>query len=82
MNMTVNSFNYVIENGAITGATVAFEGNDGNGQYINAQVKVLASDLASGQTFLTVTASDIQTLAQTKFKNYAENGFTDTTTKA
>ncbi|MCI1699983.1 hypothetical protein [Liquorilactobacillus nagelii] len=80
MNMTVNSFNYVIENGAITGATVAFAGNDSNGQFINAQVKIAVSDLASGQTFLTVTPEDIQKLAETKFKGYADNAFTTTAT--
>lgn len=80
--MTVNSFNYVIENGAITGATVAFAGNDGNGQFINAQIKIAVSDLASGQTFLTVTPEDIQKLAETKFKDYADNAFTTTTVTA
>lgn len=79
MTITINNLSYQFNaDNTVNYVQAQFGGNENN-EYINAQVKVTADDLA-GKAFADLTTAQIQTIAQAKFKKYVDDATTTTTT--
>jgi len=66
-NLEVNQFSYNFDNGNITSAQVGLYGNNsGDGEFINASIRVKQDDLPDGKTFMQVAMGDMVTIARQK----------------
>lgn len=78
MTITINNLSYQFNaDNTVNYVQAQFGGNENN-EYINAQVKVTADDLA-GKAFADLTTAQIQTIAQAKFKKYVDDATATTT---
>ncbi len=66
-NLQVNQFSYNFDNGTVTSAQVGLYGsNTPDSEYINASIRINASDLPTEKTFMQVSMADMVTIAKQK----------------
>lgn len=68
MDLRINNIEPKYENNDIISETISVSGyaNDNSGDYVNGRITINKSELASGQTFDSMTPKDIITLVKTK----------------
>ncbi|MFT9372418.1 hypothetical protein [Liquorilactobacillus hordei] len=70
MEINATKVAYELNNGETSLVSIDLYGNDSSGDYVNATVKVVTTDLAEDKTFGDLTQNELITLAKTKLANF------------